>query len=408
VRDSRESSGENNYLCGIHPGYPQFDGNEHSGKHDIQHMSEKEVKPCLESVDVPLTKTSTADQAKPPTITQTILHVDDPTVGVEVSPTDVVNNGGDFPPSPADLPLIYNIIQGFCEDSAPKRFEEAGCAVCGYLTPVSELTKLKAVKNQLRVLEAAGVIRVERRKPSDPIREFKGPVLDYKCHQICNGCRKHIRKNAIPPRALATGLWIGEVPKVLSSLRFVEKLLVARVRVNSCFVRVGSSGLRKMASHVIAFESPVPKVYNCLPPPVEDLDEVLAILFTGPCKPTEKDFERTPLLIRQNHVARALEWLKLNHVDYADLNISYDELDRYPEDSPPVSVEYQYSLSNKVEEGTSVFDNAIDDGVLEGDCPFLVHGLTGDQLTTKSVEELKGIALRHWNNRGGALGGLTW
>lgn len=190
---------------------------------------------------------------------------------------------------------------------------------------------------------------------------------------------------------------------MLSCLRYVEKLLVARVRINSCFVRVASSSLRKMASHVIAFESPVPKVYHQLPPPVEDLDEVLAVLFTGPCRPTEKNFKCTPLLVRRNHVARALEWLKLNHADYADLDISYDELNRYPEDTPPVGVQYQRSLTNKVEEGTSVFDDAVDDGVEAGDCPFVVHGLTGEQLDTKSVNALKGIALKHWNNRGGAL-----
>jgi hypothetical protein len=185
------------------------------------------------------------------------------------------------------------------------------------------------------------------------------------------------------------------VPSVLSSLTYIERLLVARVRVNSCFIRVASSGLRKMASHVVAFESPVPKLYQSLPPPVEDLDEVLAILFTGPCKPSENEFKRTPLLVRRKNVADALEWLKLNHADYADLDISYEELNRYPEHVPPVSLHYQHSLTNKVEEGTSVFDDAPDDGIEEGDCPFIVHGLTGDQLTTKSASALKGIALHH-------------
>ena len=71
---------------------------------------------------------------------------------------------------------------------------------------------------------------------------------------------------------------------------------------------------------------------------------------------------------------------------------------------PPVSVYYRRSLTNKVEEGTSVFDDELNDGVEEGNCPFVVHGLTGDHLTTKSVSALKGIALRHWDNHGGALG----
>ena len=39
----------------------------------------------------------------------------------------------------------------------------------------------------------------------------------------------------------------------------------------------------------------------------------------------------------------------------------------------------------------------------KGDCPFVVHGITGEQLTTKTVAAHKGIALQHWNNKGPAL-----
>ena len=309
-----------------------------------------------------------------------------------------------FPPTPVDHVLSRKIINDFCVNSLPSAMEEAGCAVCGQLVPVTQLTRLKGVKNFLHVLHASAVTRFERSDTTQPIREYKGPVLDHACNQICNDCRRQVRNGKVPRYALSNGLWLGAVPNVLSSLTFIERLLVARVRVNSCFIRVASSGLRKMASHVVAFDSPVPKLYQSLPPPVEDLDEVLAILFTGPCKPSEKEFERTPLLVRRKNVAQALEWLKMNHVDYADLNISYEELNRYPEHVPPISVHYQHSLTNKVEEGTSVFDDAPDDGVEEGECPFVVHGLTGDQLTTKSASALKGLALRHWNNRGAALG----
>ena len=62
-----------------------------------------------------------------------------------------------------------------------------------------------------------------------------------------------------------------------------------------------------MMLHVIIFESPVAKVYHWLPPPVEDLEEVIAILFTGPCLPTDKDYQCTPLLVRCLHTAWALK-----------------------------------------------------------------------------------------------------
>ena len=323
--------------------------------------------------------------------------------GQALSHKDSDHQPAEFPPMPIDSKLQHKIVSEFCESLTPDALEEAGCAVCGQLVPVSQLTRLKAVKNLLHILHASGVTRLECSLPAQPIREIKGPVLDCTCNRICNNCRQCLRNGKAPPYALARGLWLGAVPDVLSSLTYIERLLVAHVRINSCFIRVASSGLRKMSSHVIAFESPVPKIYRKLPPPVEDLDEVLAILFTGLCEPTEKEFQRTLLLVRRNHVARALEWLRLNHSEYADLEIAYDELGRYPEGSPPVSVLYQYSLTNKVAEGTSVFDDAPDDGVQQGDCPFVVHGLMGEQLDTKSITVLKGIALRHWNNCGAAL-----
>ena len=69
---------------------------------------------------------------------------------------------------------------------------------------------------------------------------------------------------------------------------------MAKIRHTCTFLKV-ASGMRKMKANIVAFESPVPKIYNILPPP-RDLDEMLAILFTGPCKPTKKDFARTPLV----------------------------------------------------------------------------------------------------------------
>ena len=87
---------------------------------------------------------------------------------------------------------------------------------------------------------------------------------------------------------------------------------------------------------------------------------VLAILFTVPCKPTPEDLQRTPFLYHRNYVAKALEWLKLNHSNYADIEISSKNLNEYDENSAPVSIEYCESNTNKVTEGTSVFDKEVE------------------------------------------------
>lgn len=104
------------------------------------------------------------------------------------------------------------------------------------------------------------VRRIEQSKNSQLIHEYKGPILDYSCDHICDHCQQQLQKEKVPKNALENGLWLGAVPEELSCLRFIEKLLIAQVHINSCFIQVASYGLQKIASHVIAFKSPVPSV----------------------------------------------------------------------------------------------------------------------------------------------------
>jgi hypothetical protein len=98
-----------------------------------------------------------------------------------------------------------------------------------------------------------------------------------------------------------------------------------------------------------------------------------------------------------------LNWLKLNHADYYDLAISQENLNKYPENGIPVVVDYRHSFTNKNPEATAVHDNNDDDGTESGKCPFVVHGLTGEEYSTKSLKAIKAIALRHLKNDGGIL-----
>jgi hypothetical protein len=303
-----------------------------------------------------------------------------------------------FPPQPVDKKLSLKIINASCSKLKPETFEEKGCAVCGQLISVASLSRLSAVKNYLHILGAPGFTRQERVKISDKICEFPH-AIDHSCQKICNSCRVALRLGNVPKLALARGLWLGQVPKVLFDLHYVEKMLVARIRHSICSIRI-ASGMRKMKAHAIAYQQPIPKVYNILPPPKADLEEVLAIMFTGPCKPTLIDFQRTPFLMRRNHVKLALEWLILNHADYEDVLISTTNLDEYPEDMPPVSIEYKQMMHNKIPEGTSVHDMEEEDGTTCGQCAFTVHGLTGEEFNIMSTNAVKVKSLHHLNSQG--------
>ncbi|TFK66986.1 hypothetical protein BDN72DRAFT_771328, partial [Pluteus cervinus] len=281
----------------------------------------------------------------------------------------------DYPPEPVKQSFFDSIIEDYCNATKSEVLEEGGCTVCGQLKPLSCMTSKKQLSGLFGVLQVEGVAKIERETSSEP--EWNNePVVDLACDKVCEECRIALRKVKIPANALANGLWIGPVPEVLKDLRFVEKLLISKVRLIGSVVRV-ASGFHKMKAHVVAFENPIPKIYAKLPPPVTDLDDVLAILFTGPSKPTPEDYKRVPFLIRRNNVAAALEWLKVNHKDYHDIEIDYGTLQEYPEHEPPVTVQYKAVSTQKGTEETSLIDQNEEEGVDTGMCPFTVHGLTG-------------------------------
>ena len=299
-----------------------------------------------------------------------------------------------FPPSPPSKRLMHKIITGFCNDTHPSKFEEAGCAVCGQLVEMTKLKKMTDVKCSLDPLVRIGVTRLPRNSIEDPIKEIEGPIIDENCKHICHECVSFLEKKVMPPMALANGLWVGNVPKELSDLTFVERLLVSRIRSNRCIVHVLKGGW-KMRANAIMFPSPVPKLCNILPPPIEELDEVIAFMFTGVAQPTAEDMKRTPMLARRKYISAALEWLKINHSDYADVQISQENLKHYPEEGPPVVIDYRSSVVNKHKEATSVFDMEDEDGVHEGKCPFVVHGITGENYSTLSKDATRALALQH-------------
>ena len=67
----------------------------------------------------------------------------------------------------------------------------------------------------------------------------------------------------------------------------------------------------------------------------------------------------------------------------------------YLEEGPPLGVDYHPSSSNKNPESTSVRDMEEEDGTTEGFCPFIVHSLTSQEFSTKTIKTIKAIAFRH-------------
>ncbi|KAF5328907.1 hypothetical protein D9611_014251 [Ephemerocybe angulata] len=334
----------------------------------------------------------------------------------EVPPTVILEPGEDtnikpYPPPPlSDLEKI-TIIREFCDDIRPSCFEEAGCAVCGQLTLLTELKPIESLDCPLDPLVEPGVARQERLSPDEPITYDAGPVIDKSVDTVCAKCASCLAQGRRPVNALANGLWVGEVPSVLSDLSYAEQCLIARARTNRCVVRVGTIGYShsKMTANAISFALPTLKVYHSLPPPQSEMNEVMAFIFTGINPPTEDDLERTPMLVRRSAVGRALEWLKLNHADYTDLQIDHITLNSYPVSGPivrwvhrPEAAEASVNVAATSMHETDAVEEPVesDEG---GKCPFVVSGLIGSHLETMSTAARKAAAVHHLSTGGSAL-----
>lgn len=105
---------------------------------------------------------------------------------------DSVFKPTEFPPHPPDNKLSHKIISDFCAKTTSSSIEEAGCTACRQLVPISQLSRLKAMKNLLPILQVPNVTRIKRSKNSQPIREYKGPILDLTCNHICNVCHQYL------------------------------------------------------------------------------------------------------------------------------------------------------------------------------------------------------------------------
>jgi len=95
-----------------------------------------------------------------------------------------------FPLEPSTDCLKYKIIADWCKDMSPDSFEEAGCAVCGQLTPLKQLWPLSDAECNYDLLlrEGSGMTCLEGQNSSDPVQEIKGPVIDHECSSICQSC----------------------------------------------------------------------------------------------------------------------------------------------------------------------------------------------------------------------------
>ena len=328
-------------------------------------------------------------------------------------PYESVSNTPSFPPALKSPLEIAEFVDEWADAIAPENILESACAVCARLTLMRDLQHVCDDSIDLSPLSrpGEGVTRRERMSDADPIEELPGPVLypggirsigGKRLIALCSSCVHVLKRGKLPRYALANGRWIGQIPMHLPDLSYVEQLMIARYRHSYCVAQV-ASGQHYLAANVIVFGQPVARMSRVLPPPKKEIRECLAILFVGSAKPTDDDIKRTPFLVRLQVVRTWLNWLRLNHASYTDVQLSEENLATYAEGEAPVAIVSRIRPENHPDESLAVFETENVHATDSGDCLFTVHGLDGAELVNMTLEAVVSISIRYFDSGGHAL-----
>jgi hypothetical protein len=173
--------------------------------------------------------------------------------------------------------------------------------------------------------------------------ERAGISEDDSSFAVCNACLEHLRKGDRPPCALANGLFFGKIPDELKDLTWAEQrvialhraaLFVLHLRGKDSVNRKTNSRIFKMKGHAACLPQKVTHVLKVLPPRASELDEMVkAIFVNGDGKLPAKVKLHHILAVRRTKVEAALKWLIKHNPLYANVQISKENLDTYPDDT---------------------------------------------------------------------------
>lgn len=318
-----------------------------------------------------------------------------------------------FPPMPNTKEAVRQFVCDWTDAISEAELVERPCGVCAQLKAAKGYHRVGLDDPCMRVLYVrASHVAVPDNCDSveDWERVLCREAVDRgsRTVEVCSTCHGAVKKRKrLPVVSLANGLCMGDVPPELQDLNFMERTMIALYRHNICVLNVNSTRneQRRMKANAVIFSQPIQKVRAVLPPPPEELDDCVLVLFTGPCKPTEQDLKRTPFLFRRRHFLRALNWLREHNRYYRDVQLSHSNLDQYADNAIPVNWMYQETDGSPLKDTLPVHDVLEDGTAADGACPVSVVGVCPDDVDALNLDRDTRVALavKHLNQGGHML-----
>jgi hypothetical protein len=155
---------------------------------------------------------------------------------------------------------------------------------------------------------------------------------------LCSKCEQFLRNNKAPPLSIANGFHF-KYPFHLPKLNYIESHIISRLQIQtgivklSQFSRINSQfGFR---GHFITKPQNPDQLLNILPMNISTLSDALHVIFVTEKKgqpPTLNTF-KSLFKVSRSKIKSWLLWLKTNNPYYANVEISDENLQSYPDES---------------------------------------------------------------------------
>ncbi|KAF8324603.1 uncharacterized protein EI90DRAFT_2833454, partial [Cantharellus anzutake] len=164
-----------------------------------------------------------------------------------------------------------------------------------------------------------------------------------------------------------------------------------------------------LKGHIIIFPMNPEALAQFLPPALEEVITPLCIIFVGPSPPSKEWLLKNarPLIVRQEKVQRALEWLIHHNPLYSDIQLDEDHLKQLPKcDIPPVLIHSHCPTAAAMASGSRYDPHTSEDG----DCsptagPIYQNVVVCDiDMHDANTAEMTAATIRHLKRANGEVG----
>ncbi len=219
-------------------------------------------------------------------------------------------------------------LSRFLDATSSNLLRKKVCAICGEDKLSSDLhpTLMELTEKDVEMLSRDESSPIHDRLEFHPV--YSGLYLDplgivdeengKSLLRMCRTCLSRLDDEKLPPKSIANGLEIGDVPDCLKDLSVVEESMIARRRARCCVIHLKDDKSRQkqdegpedartpldqrgFRGHIIVYPQHVENLDSVLPPPLETALTPICVVFVGSTKPTKEWLMKKakPLIVRR-------------------------------------------------------------------------------------------------------------